>query len=163
MSIQLIPVNLFVTVNLFVSNLSGLTSSTNLQLLQISNNTKQTLAGSVGGVLYNSCHVLSLPFLPFHFLSVLSCFCQLSFPFMSFSVLSFPFIFLLCPCQIKMFLVFFWILHYLGPALDQGEGGFIIQRWTLRSIFRTASLLGSNCLYQHLHRCSSPSPPPAWP
>ena len=52
----------------------------------------------------------------------------MSFPFLlfsliSFSVLSFPFMIPLFQVQIKIYPVVFWILHFLGPALDQGGGG----------------------------------------
>ena len=88
-----------------------------------------------------SFHFLLFPFslLSFPFVSLSFPFLSIYFPFMSFSFLSFsfhfpfisfcfPFIsfpsisfpFLSFPMQIKIFLGFFWISHYLGPALDQG-------------------------------------------
>ena len=73
----------------------------------------------------------------------------LSCPFRSFHVLFFAFVPFHCPLiqsQTKMFLVFLLILHYLGPALDQGgRCGLLFRggRWTfLLLVGWSPSLLG---------------------
>ena len=71
-----------------------------------------------------SFHFLFFPFIllsfPFHFLLFPFHFLLFPFHFLSFNLLSFPFI----SNFNQDFLGFFWISHYLGPALDQG--GFIV-------------------------------------
>ena len=56
------------------------------------------------------------PFISFYFHFISFCFPFISF--LSFNLLSFPFI----SNSNQDFLGFFWISHYLGPALDQGGG-----------------------------------------
>ena len=61
------------------------------------------------------------PFISFYFHFISFCFPFISF--LSFNLLSFPFI----SNSNQDFLGFFWISHYLGPALDQGGGVYCLE------------------------------------